>query len=651
MYFAEHQAQARRISRRLLWLYAAAVAAVVLSGTVALMWVYPWARLPEGEGLWWRRSPEFIVWTATALLALVVGGSVYKGRQLSGGGSVVAEALGGRQVLPATDDVLQRRLLNVVAEMALAAGLPMPKVYLLPGGHINALAAGQQPDRAVIAVSEGALLHLARDELQAVVAHEFSHILHGDMRLNMRLTSLLHGLAMVGMAGHYLLLGPKRDHRLRRDRDGEAQDGWGGPGWIFGVFGMAIGLVLMVVGFSGSVLAGWLQAAVCRQREYLADASAVQFTRYRSGLVGALRKIARHPPSGSQHWQAGEYAHFLFAPLNPDDWLTRLAATHPSLRQRMARIDARAARSLDQAADRPEVADYRGWLAFGSSAGHNGDGQALVSEWLQPVAGDMAATVATDPLAHGQPQHLAYAAWLRHSLPPVWWQASQDVEQAPAMLYALLLSEHAATAAAQQAVIQAQHPHLWLRVAALYRQRGSLRPVHVLPLVDLAVPALQQQSAADWQRLWHLLSALRDADGQWGRHQWCVWTVVRAHRPELPAAAPLLRTEAGAEQAQVLAWAAADQAAYTTAYAAAAVALDLPPAPPARSLAALQQALQRLNGLPDADKQQLLRLAIDTVQHDGRISVAERELLHAIAANLHWPLPPLLAPLPERPVG
>src|SRR5262249_2273093 len=175
-----------------------------------------------------------------------------------------------------------RKLLNVVEEMSIASGVPMPEVYLMPDEKgINAFAAGTAPDNAVIGVTEGCVRHLKRDELQGVIGHEFSHILNGDMRLNMRLIGVVFGLLCIMLVGRVML-----DAFIRggSPRSSSARNANPPP-----IFLLAIGLI--VIGWPGAFFGRLIQAAVSRQREFLADASAVQFTRNPLGLAGALKKI------------------------------------------------------------------------------------------------------------------------------------------------------------------------------------------------------------------------------------------------------------------------------------------------------------------------------------------------------------------------
>ncbi|WP_025111510.1 M48 family metallopeptidase [Pseudomonas sp. H1h] len=267
----------------------------------------------------------------TAVVAMIVSGivllgSLFKYFQLLGGGKVIAEKLGGR---PVNDDVRtadERRLMNVVEEMALASGVAIPAVYLLPDETINAFAAGFTPKDAVIGVTQGAISLLTREELQGVIAHEFSHIYNGDMLLNTRLVATVHGILVVGLAGAYLLFGLTRSKKSKKNDDG----------YLLLLLAF-MGMVLCVAGFIGSFFANVIKAAVSRQREYLADASAVQFTRNPQGIAGALKKIGSQGSTLSSP-RAKEFSHLYFS-AGSTSFFKSLFATHPDLSERIRRID------------------------------------------------------------------------------------------------------------------------------------------------------------------------------------------------------------------------------------------------------------------------------------------------------------------------
>ncbi|MEF9997297.1 MAG: M48 family metallopeptidase, partial [Burkholderiaceae bacterium] len=330
MDFFQHQENARIATRQLVLLFILAVVAIAAAVSLTTALVFGIAGLPRPQHLWL---------TNTLLTALFIGGgSLVEISRLRAGGEVVAQQVGGRAIASSTRDPLERRLLNVVEEMALAAGVPVPRVYVLDREDgINAFAAGWSVNNAVLAVTRGTLARLNRQELQGVVAHEFSHILNGDMRLNLRLMGVLYGLLMLSMFGRFLMEADARSPAM------------GGRKTLS--FFAVIGLGVWLVGGIGVFFGRWIKAAVSRRREFLADASAVQFTRDTGGLGGALRKIgglAREfgahgdlargdPGSLIRHRQAESLSHLFLGPASKT-LANGFLATHPPLEERIARL-------------------------------------------------------------------------------------------------------------------------------------------------------------------------------------------------------------------------------------------------------------------------------------------------------------------------
>jgi Zn-dependent protease with chaperone function len=326
--FFQNQDRARRNTVRLVLLFAAAVVAVVALVYLVAVAAFSRGGTSRGVDLW---RPDLLAAAVLGTAGVVGGGCAYKVAQLAGGGKSVALLLGGREVPTNTRDARERRLLNVVEEMALAAGVPVPPVFLLDEPGINAFAAGYAPEDAVVAVSQGALDYLTRDELQGVVAHEFSHVLNGDMRLNIRLVGWIHGLVVLSVVGWYLIRSARHTDRNAARRSDRGNDG-------AGAF-LVLGLALYVLGAVGAFF-GWLiQAAASRQREFLADASAVQFTRNPGGIGGALKKIGGLAAGARvDNPNAPEMGHLFFADALTGR-LTGLFDTHPPLDRRIRAID------------------------------------------------------------------------------------------------------------------------------------------------------------------------------------------------------------------------------------------------------------------------------------------------------------------------
>ncbi|MDZ4199116.1 MAG: M48 family metallopeptidase, partial [Kiritimatiellia bacterium] len=354
MDFFSHQEDARRKTRLLVFYYGLAVALILVSVYLVLVIGLGAAASGEEESVirWW--NPQLFLSVSVGLLALIGAGTLYKIHQLAQGGEFVARSLGGRRVDPATTDVAERRLLNVVEEMAIASGAPVPPVFVMEEKGINAFAAGMTPSDAVIGVTRGCLETLTRDELQGVMAHEFSHILQGDMRLNLRLMGVLHGILLIALAGYFLF---RSSLSAPRSRSRENKDG---GGLRFAL--VLLGLALLVIGYIGVVFSKLIKSAVSRQREFLADASAVQYTRNPSGIAGALRRIAGYS-GGSRILspEAEEASHLFFANSLSSAW-AGLLATHPPLSERIRRIDAAVAMEIAAA----EKGASRGPIAEGS---------------------------------------------------------------------------------------------------------------------------------------------------------------------------------------------------------------------------------------------------------------------------------------------
>jgi len=329
MNFFQAQDRARKNTSRLIILFSFAVIALVILTNLlfigALSYMEITETVPFAVVFQKNFQQDTILVISIGVSFLILLGSLYKTISLSKGGRAIAELLGGQLVPQSTSNTTEKQLLNVVEEMAIAAGMPIPTVYLLEEKSINAFAAGQSHNTAVIGVTRGTIEQLSRDELQGVIAHEFSHILNGDMKLNLRLMGILHGILLIGIVGEHIFnsirYGSSRSSRK------------GGAPIIF------IGLGLMIIGYTGTFFGRWIKASVSRQREFLADASAVQFTRNKNSISGALKKIGGLSDSSILYTPAAsEYSHAYFA--NGVRSLVRsLFATHPPLEQRIRSIE------------------------------------------------------------------------------------------------------------------------------------------------------------------------------------------------------------------------------------------------------------------------------------------------------------------------
>ena len=322
MNFFEAQEKARKDTWQLVMLFIVAVAGLIMVTTLFVSWFYMNFITNETTSfsLDTYLSSKITYATSLVILLIVAIGTLYQYLSLSKGGKNVAEALGGRQLNPGSATLEERKLLNVVEEMAIASGIATPTIYLIEERSINAFAAGMNIDDAVIGITRGAVEKLNRDELQGVIAHEFSHIFNGDMRLNMHLAATLHGIVLIGLIGEFIM------KHLGKSRSTSSRKG--------GVNNLALlGLGLFVIGYVGLFFGSLIKAAVSRKREYLADATAVQYTRFPAGIAGALKKIKFYQSYlGSA--SARTFAHFYFS-----QGVRSFFATHPPLDDRIYKID------------------------------------------------------------------------------------------------------------------------------------------------------------------------------------------------------------------------------------------------------------------------------------------------------------------------
>ncbi len=659
MDFFTHQEKARRRTTRLVILFGLGVAVMVV--TLYLVFAGVFLRkqfeLLGPRGLW---NPELFAWISLGTLAIIGCASLYKSIELGQGGSVVASALGGEPVDPHTRDPDQRKLLNVIEEMSIASGVPMPAVYVMPGEKgINAFAAGTKPDNAVIGVTEGCIRHLNRDELQGVMAHEFSHILNGDMRLNIRLMGFIFGLICIMLIGRVLLEAFFRGGSRRSRSSSDKKEGNPLP-----LILIAAGL--LVIGWLGSVFGRLIQAAVSRQREFLADASAVQFTRNPSGLSGALRKIGGLTyGSKLESAHAGEASHLFFSNGLSESWFG-LTATHPPLEERIRRLDpgfdgqfpvviadeekAQAARHYRERPPLPDVPPIAAPPPLQALIGL----QAAAGLATRPMPAREAVRHFTAPTA----QHLEFAANFKAGLPPLILTAAGDPLGASALVFGLLLPSDPATRPAQLAAARALvDAPAYLELVRLDPDLAALDPAFKLPLALLALPALRLMAPAQFLRFEKTVADLVHADQQIDLFEFTLQKIVLRHlepqfQPVKPVAAQYYAMKRLLAETEVLLSALAhvghhgpaeiqDAFRHGTAQLREGATLALKPLGEC-GLADIDEALNRLNLACLPVKKELLNACAHVVAADGAIQWREAELLRAIADTLDCPVPPFL---------
>jgi Zn-dependent protease with chaperone function len=608
MNFFRAQDEARGRTTKLVVLLVLAI--LVLTGTLYVLAVLGQGKLlAHGELEWFQ--PKLFLATAGSALVVILGGSVLRIAELSKGGGAIAERLGGRLVGATTKDAAERRYLNVVQEMALASGLPVPLCYVIDGDEtINAFAAGNSPQDAAVGVTRGALRNLTRDELQGVIAHEFSHIGNGDMKLNLRIIGAIAGLTALAQLGYifFRLAGSVR----------------GKNSAPIALAMVLTGVVVLLIGSGGILFGKIIQAAVSREREYLADASAVQFTRNPLGLASALRKVAGL--SGAQREASSaelEAQHMFFA--GSAGFLESLFSSHPPISERIRRVDP----------------------AFD---GHIPDVTPVaVTADDEPVSGLSGRAVATPPPlpipARAVPTDLQIqdSVGFRGVIPGALREASEDPVSAMAVVLGLILRHDPAQRAAQLAQAEALAGGEVVKESR--RLDALLRAVPAgsrVALLDLSMPALRQLSPAQ-------VAAFRKAlerAGYEAEDGLIVLLIQASMRRYLsseknpPSRPGDLAAACGLVLSAVVQTSGEDPAAQARAYVLGAGVLGmagLSPTmvPPASvDLGKVDEALAVIAGQSVPARRQFVRGIGAAMLHDGRAEPAEIEIVRAVSDSL-----------------
>ena len=659
--FFDAQDRARRASRRLVGAYIVVTIIIVLGVTSIVGFVlysysstgYDMTRGAfdveqspiltgnyEDLGDFVARNAPILGVAALLTTLFILGASLVKTSLLSSGGGKVAADMGGTLVPADVQDPLRRRLRNVVEEMAIASGVPVPEIYVLEEENsINAFAAGFTPSDAAVAVTRGTLELLDRNELQGVIAHEFSHILNGDMRLNIRLMGILYGILILGLIGRMIVRGGHHRSIIssRRDR--------GAPVIL------VIGLGLAVLGSIGVFFARVIKASVSRQREYLADASAVQFTRQKDGIANALKKIGGYSEGSLiKSTDPEEVSHMLFG---TGAKFFGLYATHPPLVQRIQALDPNF-----KPADFPRVDPRRHRSVGYPDAIHSGlagDITTALADGGEAVLADSIAETVGDP----ESEHIEYAQQLRQSVPESLYRAAHSQDFAYLLTVALILDRSGKTLDRQLSLAKEQLGTERARLLQrYYEELAQTGAEYRLPLLAIAFPALKLRPTQELGYLASLARRMIEIDGEIDFYEYCFYriltsnlglaidpsgrrTATRSRKKELRmAAVDLLRILAnyGHESHEQ------SDAAFR---AGCAVLGDWArdheyQSDQSFTVAALDHSLDVLLGLNSKGNETLLRAISATAAHDARLSIGEAELIRAVCATLDYPLPPIL---------
>ncbi|MFH1066501.1 MAG: M48 family metallopeptidase [bacterium] len=641
MDFFEHQDRARTRTNVLIFYFILAVIGIIFSVYAALVFLLGITNKSMLPGNWWQ--PDFFLYTTVATTAVILIGSFYKMATLRH--SSIAVSLGGRPVDINTTDIDERKLINVVEEMALASGVPTPEIYILgEGSSINAFAAGYSPENAVIGVTRCCIRNLNRDELQGVVAHEFSHILNGDMRLNIHLIGWLFGILCLAVVGRILLRSASSSGSRKKN-----------PLPL-------IGLALILIGYIGVFFARLIQSAVSRQREFLADASAVQFTRNSDGIANALKKIGgleNGSRLGSPH--AEEASHLFFADGIERGFFSNLFSTHPPLTERIRAIDSsfngefvRIELKTD-GHPLPEMDALRRSLAGGVSP----DSPAF-QQLTQSFSKKTTPNALIQSVGMLQQRHIEKARQIQAGMPDVLLQAAHEPLDASALVYCSLLEKDADIRAKQWAWLE-QHvePAVIQGIKRLLPSLTQLDVWAVLPLINLSIPALRRLSKQQYDAFSKNVCALIHADENVSLFEYTLQRMLLQHlRPSFEKTAeprvrfysinPVLNDCALLVSA--LANLQTGEAKQQEAFARGMRQLNtsqatqqVKSATAQTAFSAIDKALERINASEPFIKRNALYACASAVASDGMIEPKEIELLRAIASSLDCPIPPFVS--------
>ncbi|EGW21587.1 M48 family metallopeptidase [Methylobacter tundripaludum] len=648
MNFFQSQDDARRKTRSLILMFMLAVIAIVAAVNLVITALIinvgddaEAATLPDFN--WIMNNLPLVASISLVTIGFISLSSLYKIASLSSGGGKVARSLGGTLITAESKDPLRRRLYNVVEEMAIASGIPMPEVYVLEQeSAINAFAAGFTTGDAAVTVTRGTLETLTRDELQGVIGHEFSHILNGDMRLNTRLMGFLFGILVIGLIGR-AVLNSARYGNIRSDnsrRDGAAA--------IY-----LAGLGLFLIGYIGVFFGQLIKAAVSRQREFLADASAVQFTRQTQGIAGALKKIAAaQQGSELQRVDAEEVSHMLFA---TGASFSSLLATHPPLVQRI--------KALEPNFEESEIDRLAGQMLGQTQNGSEAIEGSSSTAGFAPQHFVVTPATVTETVGMPDEGHIQLASTLRQLIPENLYRAAHSGTDALPLVLALLLDANEAVRRIQLDLIAEQLGGTTVMAAeTLQLEIQKSGPEFRLPLLQIAFPLIKNRPLEQLERIADLVQRLIEVDGVVDTFEFALSRVLKTHLndaahpqrrhgnlrlTQLPEAVGALFSVM-AKQGHAEADAAYQKGMECLGRHEQRIKMLIDTKqwpdyePPQDWVSATDAALNQLDGLQVLDKQALVSALVLTLSHDGKVSPHEAELLRAICATLHCPLPPFV---------
>ena len=607
MNFYEHQDRARKRTKVIVFLFIVAVFMIMAMVVVPVGLVSEW-------------NSGAVVVSAVFCLLIVGISTLVKLGQLNDGGHVVAEMLGGTQLQSSGNNSSEQKVNNIVQEMAIASGMPVPPVFIIEDDSINAFAAGWTPSDAVVGVTRGCIEKLSRDELQGVIAHEFSHISHGDMRINIRLIGVIFGIMALGITGWIFVrhIGPIVLHSSSRSR---SKEGAGGAG--VGLAIILFGLFLVICGAVGTFFGRLIQSAVSRQREFLADASAVQYTRNPSGIGSALRQIGGIPKQSSFAKDAGQCNHMFFSQA-----VNSLFASHPPINERVARVEGIDVESL------PALVGVQ------------------KNDAEERVSGFSSTSVKTSvqEASAVQEKYITRAKQAIKNISPFVRDALHNSWSARLVMFSLLADLRDPIQEKLLANLLSDQELVEVRKLSLLVNKED--PSSRLPMIDLAAPALKQLSGEQQVAFAKTLTAIAEGDNIISRFEWVLISVIKKHlannslqkiKKRSSKKIVSLSKEVSTVLSTLAYSGAKNQEQANDAFNCALCEIGFKKSEMRRvkdcTMESVHQALDKLRLLRFVEKQKFLDACGVCVEHDGRVTVAEAEIIRAIGDLLDCPIP------------
>jgi Zn-dependent protease with chaperone function len=645
MNFFQSQDNARRKTGWLVTLFGLAV--VCLVGLTMLLVM---AALHYGSNtaltfhgnFWSAFSWNTLAEIALGITTVVALASFYKMQQLRAGGSAVAELLGGRLLDRSSQQLDERKILNVVEEMAIASGVAVPAVYLLEETSINAFAAGHDSRDVAIGITRGAITLLSRDELQGIIAHEFSHIFNGDMKINLQLVGWLHGILFIGLIGRFLLdSNNNHSYSTRSSRSS-------GP-LVF------LGLGLVMIGYCGTFFGKLIKAGISRQREFLADASAVQFTRNPDGIAGALKKIGGSADGSIiSHPNAAQISHLFFGTGISNHF--SLFATHPPLEERILAIDSRwdgEFSSVDTSivtVEKPQIDPATVRII-------NGEIQYTRHQTATTIAATGVAA-ALDAIGSPTAEHITEAQKTLTNIPENLQKIARESWGASAIVYCLLIDRDTGKHTQAFALLEKSIPgSVYTLCEKIIGEIHELPAGLRLPLIDLCLPSLKTLGAAQHNSFFQTVIAQIQADKKVSLFEWALYRLLRHHLDEKQQTGRTVNLTAAASSCATTLSALAlathtdatstDKTTAESFFNAGWKILRLPPhrfnSDVLDNMTTLDQSVRNLHRLQALSKPRFLKACCAAITVNGTYTPESVELLRAIADTIDTPIPPVIS--------